>query len=99
MASEQIAENANCPTGAEIAQVGRQFDGEGLTIAYMMGVADEKARGRAAVAELVEAAQVFSLIVRDEVPDDELVDCIAWTARDFRKLAKALSRHQENSNG
>jgi len=72
----------------------RQFDSEGMAIAYMMGASDEKARGRAAVAELVEAAQVFSLIVRDEVPDDELVDCIAWTARDFRKLAKALSRHQ-----
>ncbi|MEV5031590.1 hypothetical protein MRBLMC3_000772 [Sphingobium sp. LMC3-1-1.1] len=87
MASEQIAENANCPTGAEIAQVGRQFDGEGLTIAYMMGVADEKARGRAAVAELVEVL-------------DDLAGTIteAWPGlADLPPIARAqslISRHQ-----
>jgi len=87
MASEQIAENANCPTGAEIAQVGRQFDGEGLTIAYMMGVADEKARGRAAVAELVEALS------------EMLVYSNGRTNPTHAKASAILSRHQAGLKG
>ena len=76
MSSEQIAENANCPTGAEIAQVGRQFDGEGLTIAYMMGVADEKARGRAAVAELVGVLDRYGRhVMTCDITTGEGLDC------------------------
>jgi len=51
------------------------------------------------VAELVEAAHPFNLALKDHVPDEQPIEWISFTAGDFRKLAQALSRHQENSNG
>ena len=61
-----------------------------LTIAYMAGVADEKARGRAAVAELVEAierALKCTVLVRDSQ--------IIFDREDPREILRsALSRHQ-----
>jgi len=87
-AAAEFAESIATRSKSERAEILR---GDADLDCYVQAFA---AHRTAAVAELVEAAQVFSLIVRDDVPDDELVDCIAWTARDFRKLAKALSRHQ-----
>lgn len=43
-----------------------------------------------AVAQLARAARPFVLSIRPEVPDDWLIDSIAWTAGDFRRLAAAL---------
>ena len=91
MASEQIAENANCPTGAEIAQVAD--DSDLPTIAYMAGVADEKARGRATVAELVEVLRPFA------EPHPMGDNYVKFAPRLIHAAREVLSRHQENSNG
>ena len=66
------------------------------TIAYLAGVADEKARGRAAVAELVEALKPFADCV-EQISDDE--DDEEWAKfrlliKDYRRAAKTISRHQ-----
>lgn len=39
-------------TDQGVTAADREFDGEGLTIAYMMGVADEKRHSRAEIASL-----------------------------------------------
>lgn len=44
----------------------------------------------AELARVREAAEPFALAIRDDVPDDKLVDTVAWTAGQHRALAKAL---------
>jgi hypothetical protein len=43
------------------------------------------------VAALVEALRPFAIDISDHVPDDFLMEMIAWTAGDFRKLRSALA--------
>jgi len=68
-------------------------------------IAAWKLRATAPVAaQLVQAASVFCLDIADHVPDDHMIETIAWSAADFRKLAIALkaagrSGIREASNG
>lgn len=42
-------------------------------------------------ARLREALTPFALSIRDDVPDDHLIDTVAWTAREHRAAEAALS--------
>ena len=66
------------------------------TIAYMAGVADEKVRGRAAVAELVEALEEVKRTLEEPQP---AIACTIWAATSpaetlYDHVCTALSRHQ-----
>ena len=62
-----------------------------LTLAYMQGVADEGSRGRAAVAELVEAGDKLVDNIMREI---DLFYCDAEMNEAVERFRQALSRHQ-----
>ena len=50
-------------------------------------------------AQLAKAASAFCLDIADQVPDDHMIETIAWSAADFRKLATGLKAAGQSGIG